>query len=75
MFATVINICVLLLLVHLKLKFVITAIGFLSDRGSFKRGLSTLALTFFDLEIFRTSAIACGILLWAITWDVQYLCE
>ena len=65
-FATIMNICVLLLLVRLKRNFRNYNYWFqilvLSSEDLFN-GLSALALTFFDFEIFRTNAIACGVIL------------
>ena len=67
-FATIMNICVLLLLVRLKRNFRNYNYWFqilvLSSEDLFN-GISSLLLTFFDSEIFRTSAIACGFVLCA----------
>ena len=67
-FATIMNTCVLLLLVRLKRNFRNYSYWFqivVLSSEDLLNGLSSFALTFFDLEIFRTSATACGILLWA----------
>ena len=67
-FATITNICVLLLLIRLKKKFRNYSYWFqilvLSSEDLFN-GLASLSLTFFDLELFRTSAIACSVILFA----------
>ena len=67
-FATVMNICVLLLLVRLKKNFRNYSYWFqilvLASEDLFN-GLASLALTFYDLELFRTSAIACSVILCA----------
>ena len=67
-FATIMNMCVLSLLVRLKRNFRNYSYWFqivVLSSADLLNGLFTFTLTFFDLEFFRTSAIACGILLWA----------
>ena len=70
--ATIMNIGVLVLLIRLKIKFRNYSYWFqimvLSSEDLFN-GLSSLALTFFDLELFRTSAVACSVILCA------YMCS
>ena len=67
-FATIMNLCVLLLLVHLKKTFRNYTYWFqilvLSSEDLFN-GLSSLLLTFFDLDFFRTSTIACSVMICA----------
>ena len=67
-FATVMNICVLLLLVRLKQNFRNYNYWFqilvLASEDLFN-GLVSLALTFCNLELFRTSAITCSVILCA----------
>ena len=66
------NIGVLVLLVRLRKSFRNYSYWFqilvLSSEDLFN-GLSSLAITFYDLELFRTSAVACGVILWV------YMCS